>query len=67
MARVAGPGERSRFIDQAVLHFVAHNSSEAIQIRLENATIRDRDLDREIEGDWQAVDNDSTLRTSTRR
>jgi hypothetical protein len=62
MARIAGPGQRSRFIDQAVRHFVTHSSGEAIRIQLEKAALRDRDLDREIGNDWQAVDIDAWQR-----
>jgi hypothetical protein len=67
MARIAGPGERSRFIDQAVRHFVAHSSGEAIRMQLEKAAQRDRDLDREIVSDWQAVDNDAWQRPDIRK
>jgi hypothetical protein len=67
IARIAGPGQRSRFIDQAVRHFVAHSSGEAIRIQLEKAAVRDRDLDREIGNDWQAVDNEAWLRSDTRK
>jgi hypothetical protein len=56
--RMAVPGERSRFIDQAVRHYVANQSAEALRARLEQATIRDRDLDREIASDWLAVDQE---------
>ena len=57
--RLAKPGERSRFIDEAVQHFVTHRSSEALRARLERATVRDQDLDREIARDWSAVDQES--------
>jgi hypothetical protein len=56
--RMAVPGERSRFIDQAVRHYVANQSAEALRTRLEQATVRDRDLDREIAADWFAVDQE---------
>ena len=54
--RIAPPGERSRFIEQAVRHFISHKSSEAVRARLEQTAVRDRDLDREIAGDWLAAD-----------
>lgn len=57
--RIARPGERSRFINQAVKHFVTHRSTEALRMRLEQAAIRDRDLDREIAADWFAVDKEA--------
>jgi len=56
--RMARPGQRSRFIDQAVQHFVAHRSSEALRAQLERAAVRDQDLDREVASDWLAVDRE---------
>jgi len=60
--RMARPGERSRFINQAVKHFVTHQSTEALRTRLERATVRDRDLDSEIAADWSAVDGEAWQR-----
>src|ERR1022692_2890524 len=60
--RMAPPGQRSRFIDQAVQHFVANRSAEALRAQLEHAAVRDRDLDREIAADWFAVDQESWQR-----
>jgi CopG family transcriptional regulator / antitoxin EndoAI len=54
--RMVKAGQRSRFINQAVQHFVSHRSTEALRSQLEHATVRDQDLDREIAGDWLAVD-----------
>src|SRR5258706_16052417 len=54
--RMVKPGQRSRFINQAVVHFVANRSVEALRRRLELAAVRDRDLDREAAADWLAVD-----------
>src|SRR5216683_4042816 len=60
--RMAKPGQRSRFINQAVQHFVANRSSEALRVQLERAAVRDRDLDREVANDWFAVDQESWQR-----
>ena len=57
--RMTKPGERSRFINQAVRHYVANRSAEALRTRLELTAVRDRDLDREISADWFAVDRES--------
>lgn len=57
--RIAKPGGRSRFINQAVEHFVNHQSAEALRSRLEAAALRDRDLDREVASDWNAVDTEA--------
>jgi len=54
--RLARPGQRSRFIERAVQHYVATASAEALQKRLKDAAVRDRDLDLEIASDWFAVD-----------
>lgn len=56
--RIARPGQRSRFIDQAVRHFVEHRSTEALRARLEHAAVRDQDLDREVAAEWLAVDQE---------
>ena len=56
--RLAKPGQRSRFIDKAVQHYVATSSPEALHERLKAAAIRDRDLNLEIANDWFAVDQE---------
>ncbi|MBI3208783.1 MAG: hypothetical protein HYZ37_07765 [Candidatus Solibacter usitatus] len=57
--RMARPGQRSRFINAAVQHYVANCSVEALRAQLERAAARDRDLDREIAADWFAVDQET--------
>jgi CopG family transcriptional regulator / antitoxin EndoAI len=57
--RMAKPGQRSRFINAAVQHYVANRSIEALRAQLERATVRDRDLDREVARDWFAVDHET--------
>ena len=54
--RMVKPGQRSRFIDTAVRHYVANRSVEALRAQLESAAVRDQDLDREVASDWFAVD-----------
>jgi hypothetical protein len=56
--RLSRPGQRSRFIDRAVWHYVTTASPEALQERLKQAAIRDHDLDLEIASDWFAVDQE---------
>jgi CopG family transcriptional regulator/antitoxin EndoAI len=65
--RIVRPGERSRFINQAVQHFVTYRSAEALRTRLEHATIRDRDLDREIAADWFSVDKEAWQRLDIKK
>ncbi len=59
MNRMAKPGERSRFIDRAVRHYIANCSAEALRARLEYTAVRDRDLDREVAEEWFAVDQEA--------
>jgi CopG family transcriptional regulator/antitoxin EndoAI len=56
--RLSRPGQRSRFIERAVQHYVTTASPEALQERLRQAALRDRDLDLEIASDWFAVDRE---------
>jgi hypothetical protein len=56
--RVARPGQRSRFIQRSVEHYIATAGPEALRARLKQAAIRDRDLDQEIAKDWFAVDQE---------
>lgn len=63
--RMVKPGGRSRFIAQAVEHFVSYQSTEALKSRLEHAAVRDRDLDREVAADWFAVDSEAWRQLDT--
>lgn len=56
--RLSRPGQRSRFIERAVQHYVTTASPEALEERLRRAALRDHDLDREIASDWFAVDQE---------
>jgi hypothetical protein len=57
--QAAKPGERSRFIDRAVLYYAATHSAKALQESLKRAAVRDRDLAEEIGRDWFAVDREA--------
>lgn len=59
ISRIAAPGQRSRFINEALQHFVANRSAEALRAQLERAVLRDQDLDREVAADWLAVDQET--------
>src|SRR5882672_5478224 len=63
--RLAKPGQRSRFIDTAVKHYVANRSVEALRAQLERTAVRDQDLDREVASDWFAVDQQSWQQLDT--
>jgi len=60
--RLSRPGQRSRFIERAVQHYVITASTEALEERLRQAALRDHDLDREIASDWFAVDQEQWQR-----
>lgn len=59
VARAAKPGERSRFIDQAIQFYASTHGAEAIRARLKSAALRDRDLNEAIARDWFAVDREA--------
>jgi CopG family transcriptional regulator/antitoxin EndoAI len=63
--RMVKPGQRSGFINQAVQHFVANRSTEAIRAKLERAAVRDQDIDRQVAADWFAVDQEAWQRLNT--
>jgi CopG family transcriptional regulator/antitoxin EndoAI len=56
--RLVKPGERSRFIDRAIQHYVATRSVLGLREQLKLSPIRDRDIDQRIAADWAAVDNE---------
>ena len=56
--RLVKPGERSRFIDRAIQHYVETRSVLGLREQLKLSAIRDRDIDQEIAADWAAVDNE---------
>ena len=56
--RLVKPGERSRFIDRAIQHYVATRSVLGLREQLKLSAIRDRDIDKEFAADWAAVDTE---------
>jgi PemK-like, MazF-like toxin of type II toxin-antitoxin system len=44
--RIAQPGQRNRFIEQATQHIISHESINTLRARLEQTAVPDRDLDR---------------------
>ncbi len=65
MDRLARPGRRGRFIHRAVQHYVTTTSPQALQERLKQAAIRDRDLDLGISRDWVDVDQEQWQQIAT--
>jgi hypothetical protein len=56
--RLAKPGDRSRLIDKAVRHYASTRSAEALREQLKQASIRDRESDLEVTGEWSAADDE---------
>jgi CopG family transcriptional regulator/antitoxin EndoAI len=50
--RVAGKGDRSRFISQAVLHYVQSQTASNLRKRLKQAALVNAKLDLEIAEEW---------------
>lgn len=65
--RLSRRGQRSRFIERAVRHYLMTASPEALKERLKAAAVRDRDLDSEIARDWAAVDQEQWQELEKRR
>jgi CopG family transcriptional regulator / antitoxin EndoAI len=53
--RLSRPGQRSRFIERAVQHYITTAGLEVFQERLKQAALRDHDLDVKIASDWFAL------------
>jgi len=62
LKRAAKPGERSRFINRAVLEYAAMHSPTALRERLKHAALRDQDLTEEFARDWRSVDREAWQR-----
>ena len=60
--RVAGKGDRSRFISQAVLHYVQTRGAANLRERLKQGALANAKLDLEIAGKWFPVDQEAWQR-----
>ena len=58
IGRFSKRGERSRFIDQAVQHYAATRTPQALREQLERTAVRDRDLERQVSDEWFAADQE---------
>src|SRR6266571_215160 len=54
--RVAGKGDRSRFISQAVLHYVQTQGAANLRERLKQGALANAKLDLEIAEEWFPVE-----------
>lgn len=57
--RVAAKGDRSRFISQAVLHYVHSQSAANLRERLKQGALANAKLDLEIAEEWFPVENEA--------
>ena len=57
--RVAGKGDRSRFISQAVLHYVQSRGASNLRERLKQGALANANLDLEIAEEWFPVEQEA--------
>ena len=60
--RVAAKGDRSRFISQAVLHYVKTHGAANLRERLKQGALANARLDLEITEDWFPVEQEAWQR-----
>ncbi len=60
--RLAPKGDRSRFISQAVLHYVRTQSAANLRERLKRGALANAKLDLEIAGEWFPVEQEAWQR-----
>jgi CopG family transcriptional regulator/antitoxin EndoAI len=59
LERVTAKGDRSRFISQAVLHYVQTHSAANLRERLKQGALANAKLDLEIAEDWFPVEQEA--------
>jgi CopG family transcriptional regulator/antitoxin EndoAI len=57
--RVAGKGDRSRFISEAVLHYVRTRGAANLRERLKQGALANAELDLEIAEEWFPVEQEA--------
>jgi CopG family transcriptional regulator / antitoxin EndoAI len=57
--RVAGKGDRSRFISEAVLYYVQARSASNLRERLKQGALANANLDLEIAEEWFPVEQEA--------
>ena len=60
--RVAGKGERSRFISEAVLHYVRSRGAANLRERLKHGALANAKLNLEIAEEWFPVEQETWQR-----
>jgi CopG family transcriptional regulator/antitoxin EndoAI len=65
--RIAPRGDRSRFISQAVLHYVQTRSAANLRERLKQGALANTKLDLEIAEEWFAVEQELMAETRSGR
>jgi CopG family transcriptional regulator/antitoxin EndoAI len=64
--RVAPKGDRSRFISQAVLHYVETRSAAHLRERLKQGALANAKLDLEIAGEWFPAEQEAWQKLTDR-
>ena len=59
LKRVAPKGGRSRFISQAVLHYVEHKGKQGLRERLKREAIENAQRDAEIAAEWFPLEEEA--------
>jgi CopG family transcriptional regulator/antitoxin EndoAI len=59
LERVAGKGDRSRFISQAVLYYVHNHGAAHLRERLKQGALANAKLDLEIAEEWFPVEQEA--------
>ena len=62
LERVAAKGDRSRFISQAVLHYVQSQSAANLRARLKQGALANAKLNLEIAEEWFPVEQEAWQR-----
>jgi CopG family transcriptional regulator / antitoxin EndoAI len=57
--RVTKPGKRSRFIDQAILHYIATQGKKNLRERLKEEAIANAERDLEIAAEWFPLEEEA--------
>lgn len=57
--RITKPGERSRFIAEAIEHYVRTVGRAGLRERLKQGALTRADRDRELAGEWFSLEHDA--------
>lgn len=67
MDRVTKPGQRSRFIAEAIHHYVAKTGRATLRRRLKEGAIKRADRDLALASEWFSLEEEAWPKNRTRR